>query len=83
MAKLIVLQSKCERYWPEVGETVEYGNVIVRNNTEIVNTDYMLREFSIFYDGEEHKIFHYHFQVHYYSLFCEFIVLIKFRKNIT
>lgn len=57
------LQSKCERYWPEIGETVEYDKVTVHNNSEIVNTDYVLREFSIIRDDEERKIFHYHFQV--------------------
>lgn len=60
---LFILQSKCERYWPEVGEVIEYGKVTVRAHSEIMNTDYMLRDFTISRDGEERKIFHYHFQV--------------------
>lgn len=55
-------KSKCERYWPEIGESFEYGKVTVRSILEIVNTDYMLREFTISRDGEERKIYHYHFQ---------------------
>ncbi|XP_065219883.1 tyrosine-protein phosphatase corkscrew-like isoform X2 [Planococcus citri] len=55
-------KSKCERYWPEVGESAEHGKVTVRSISEVVNTDYTLREFTITCDGEERKIFHYHFQ---------------------
>ncbi|XKL67942.1 hypothetical protein PGB90_003433 [Kerria lacca] len=55
-------KSKCERYWPEVGESVEYGKVTVCNHSEILNTDYMLREFTISCQNEERKIYHYHFQ---------------------
>lgn len=67
---LFILQSKCERYWPEVGEVIDYGKVTVRALSEIMNTDYMLREFTISRDGEERKIFHYHFQVKYFIEIC-------------
>ncbi|KAH0945930.1 hypothetical protein HN011_007928 [Eciton burchellii] len=60
-------KNKCARYWPEEGETAEYGNewkvhAISRTST----ADYTLREFLL--QGtkpnfsESRRIYHYHFQ---------------------
>ncbi|EZA61645.1 tyrosine-protein phosphatase corkscrew isoform X2 [Ooceraea biroi] len=60
-------KNKCARYWPEEGETAEYGNEWkVRAVTRTSTADYTLREFLL--QGtkpnfsESRRIYHYHFQ---------------------
>lgn len=60
-------KNKCARYWPEEGETAEYGNEWkVRAISRTSTADYTLREFLL--QGtkpnfaESRRIYHYHFQ---------------------
>ncbi|XP_011704947.1 PREDICTED: tyrosine-protein phosphatase corkscrew-like, partial [Wasmannia auropunctata] len=60
-------KNKCARYWPEEGETSEYGNEWkVRAVSRTSTADYTLREFLL--QGtkpefsESRRIYHYHFQ---------------------
>ncbi|XP_018047232.1 PREDICTED: tyrosine-protein phosphatase corkscrew-like isoform X2 [Atta colombica] len=60
-------KNKCARYWPEEGESSEYGNEWkVRAVSRTSTADYTLREF--FLQGtkpefsESRRIYHYHFQ---------------------
>ncbi|XP_019757669.2 tyrosine-protein phosphatase corkscrew-like isoform X1 [Dendroctonus ponderosae] len=57
------LKNKCARYWPDPGESKEYGQVVVRNLVESSTPHYTLREFLVTMEGsdEERKAFHYHF----------------------
>lgn len=59
-------KNKCARYWPDEGNTKEYGKLVIKNIAESSTTDYMLREFVVSrQDGEnsdERRIYHYHFQ---------------------
>lgn len=43
----LFLQNKCVRYWPEDGQTKDYGRVRVRNLLESSTADYTLREFTV------------------------------------
>ncbi|CAB0004024.1 unnamed protein product, partial [Nesidiocoris tenuis] len=55
--------NKCARYWPEEGETVDFGPTKIRNALLTSNADYVLRELMVSQDGgEERKVYHYHFQ---------------------
>ncbi|KAL1116532.1 hypothetical protein AAG570_005004, partial [Ranatra chinensis] len=56
-------KNKCAKYWPDEGESCDYGSVTVRNVTQTSTTDYTLRELLVTDGTEERKIFHYHFQV--------------------
>ncbi|XP_063234393.1 tyrosine-protein phosphatase non-receptor type 11-like isoform X2 [Bacillus rossius redtenbacheri] len=57
-------KNKCTRYWPEEGQSKEYGKTSVRNLSEASTSDYTLREFIVVREGceEERKVYHYHFQ---------------------
>ncbi|KAL0129795.1 hypothetical protein PUN28_001802 [Cardiocondyla obscurior] len=59
-------KNKCARYWPEEGETCEFGEWKVRAVARTSTADYTLREFLL--QGtkpefsESKRIYHYHFQ---------------------
>ncbi|XP_077260377.1 tyrosine-protein phosphatase non-receptor type 11 isoform X6 [Temnothorax americanus] len=59
-------KNKCARYWPEEGETSEFGEWKVRAVARTSTADYTLREFLL--QGtksefsESRRIYHYHFQ---------------------
>ncbi|KAF6198614.1 hypothetical protein GE061_008366 [Apolygus lucorum] len=57
-------KNKCARYWPEEGESIEFGKIKLRNVLSTTNADYTLRELMVSSaDGaEERKVHHYHFQ---------------------
>lgn len=54
---------KCVRYWPDEGQTKEYGKYRLQHVSESSNADYTLREFSMSKDGqgETRSVYHYHF----------------------
>lgn len=54
---------KCVRYWPDEGQTKEYGKYKLQHISESSNADYTLREFSVTKEGEAEprSVFHYHF----------------------
>ncbi|XP_064459255.1 tyrosine-protein phosphatase non-receptor type 11-like isoform X3 [Ornithodoros turicata] len=54
---------KCVRYWPEEGQTKEYGKFKLQHVTESSTADYTLREFNLSKEGESdpRSVFHYHF----------------------
>lgn len=54
---------KCVRYWPDEGQTKEYGRYKLQHISESSNADYTLREFSVTKEGESEarSVFHYHF----------------------
>jgi tyrosine-protein phosphatase non-receptor type 11 len=54
-------KTKCARYWPDVGQTEEYGSYSVTNVTEETSKDYTLREFVLTKGEEKRNVFHYHF----------------------
>lgn len=55
-------KNKCARYWPEEGESNEYGNIKVTNISQTSRTDYTLRELSATDGDEGRTIYHYHYQ---------------------
>ncbi|XP_049796152.1 tyrosine-protein phosphatase corkscrew-like [Schistocerca nitens] len=58
-------KNKCVRYWPEEGQSKDFGRVRVRNLSESSTADYTLREFAVQHVvavGDERKVYHYHFQ---------------------
>lgn len=59
------LKNKCARYWPDPGDSKQYGHVVVQNLAESSTPHYTLREFLVTMEGsdEERKAFHYHFTV--------------------
>ncbi|XP_075744839.1 tyrosine-protein phosphatase non-receptor type 11 isoform X1 [Rhipicephalus microplus] len=60
---------KCVRYWPDEGQTKEYGKYCLQHIAESSNADYTLREFAMSRNGEDahhsqcetRSVFHYHF----------------------
>lgn len=55
---------KCARYWPDQGQTKEWGHAKVTCLTENSTSDYTLREFLFSWKNkEERRIYQYHFQV--------------------
>lgn len=69
-------QNKCARYWPEEGQTKEYGKSSVKYLVETSTADYTLREFLLSMEGSpsERKVYHYHFQVKTNTKSNEFIL---------
>ncbi|XP_014258399.1 tyrosine-protein phosphatase corkscrew isoform X3 [Cimex lectularius] len=55
-------KNKCARYWPDEGESVEYGRVKVDSVSTVSTTDYTLRELSVTDGSETRTVYHYHFQ---------------------
>ncbi|KAH6933520.1 hypothetical protein HPB50_015893 [Hyalomma asiaticum] len=52
---------KCVRYWPDEGQTKDYGKYCLQHISESSNADYTLREFAMSKNGETRSVFHYHF----------------------
>ncbi|KAK6618620.1 protein tyrosine phosphatase, non-receptor type 11 [Polyplax serrata] len=57
-------KNKCARYWPDKGQTKDYGSVRVTSVSETSTSDYTLRQFLVSSEEgtEEKTIYHYHFQ---------------------
>ncbi|XP_031622968.1 tyrosine-protein phosphatase corkscrew isoform X2 [Contarinia nasturtii] len=57
-------KTKCARYWPDQGQTKEWGHAKVTCLTESSTNDYTLREFLFSWKNkDERHIYQYHFQV--------------------
>lgn len=57
-------KTKCARYWPDQGQTREWGPAKVTCQTENSTSDYTLREFLFSWKNkEERRIYQFHFQV--------------------
>lgn len=57
-------KTKCAKYWPEQGQTKEWGHAKVTCLTESSTSDYTLREFLFSWKNkDERHIYQYHFQV--------------------
>lgn len=57
-------KTKCARYWPDQGQTKEWGHAKVTCLTESSTSDYTLREFLFSWKNkDERHIYQYHFQV--------------------
>lgn len=55
---------KCAKYWPDQGQTKEWGHAKVTCLTESSTSDYTLREFLFSWKNkDERHIYQYHFQV--------------------
>ncbi|CAG2102564.1 unnamed protein product, partial [Medioppia subpectinata] len=57
-------KNKCVRYWPDRGQTKEFGKIVVKTISEKPTIDYTLREFSVSKEmetKESRTIYHYHF----------------------
>ena len=54
-------KTRCARYWPEVGQTEEFGGHTVTNIIEDTSKDYTLREFKVSKGDESRSVFHFHF----------------------
>lgn len=56
-------KNKCVKYWPDEGQSKEFGKVTVKTLVESPTVDYILREFLLSKEGESdsRKLFHYHF----------------------
>lgn len=58
-------RNKCARYWPNEGESSEYGSIGVINEKETTNPHYVLRQFlvkNLTEDGSLRKIFQFQFK---------------------
>lgn len=40
---LLLLQTKCEKYWPDEGEREMYGDLVVQVRSQSVLPDYIIR----------------------------------------
>ncbi|XP_061395368.1 tyrosine-protein phosphatase corkscrew-like isoform X3 [Musca vetustissima] len=57
-------KNKCAKYWPDEGQTKQFGPAKIQCVSENSTNDYTLREFLFSWrDQPERRIFHYHFQV--------------------
>ncbi|XP_037036600.1 tyrosine-protein phosphatase corkscrew isoform X2 [Bradysia coprophila] len=57
-------KNKCAKYWPDQGQTKEWGAAKVTCLSESSTNDYTLREFLFSWkNNEERRIYQYHFQV--------------------
>lgn len=57
-------KNKCARYWPDQGQTKEWGPARVTCLSESSTNDYTLREFQFSWRNQDKRhIYHYHFQV--------------------
>ncbi|XP_073831180.1 protein tyrosine phosphatase non-receptor type corkscrew isoform X2 [Musca autumnalis] len=57
-------KNKCAKYWPDEGQTKQFGPAKIQCISENSTNDYTLREFLFSWrDQPERRIFHYHFQV--------------------
>lgn len=57
-------KAKCAKYWPDVGQTKEWGPARVTCLTEEMTNDYTLRQLVLTsHDESERHIYQYHFQV--------------------
>lgn len=57
-------KNKCAKYWPDQGQTKEWGHAKVTSISETSTSDYTLREFLFSWRNfEERRIYQYHFQV--------------------
>ncbi|XP_026825826.1 receptor-type tyrosine-protein phosphatase T-like [Ooceraea biroi] len=54
-------KTKCEQYWPDIGNKKKYGNIIVLNAKQHVSADYCFRTFQITYGRETRKVEHLHY----------------------
>ncbi|XP_011684327.1 PREDICTED: receptor-type tyrosine-protein phosphatase alpha-like isoform X2 [Wasmannia auropunctata] len=52
---------KCEQYWPDIGKTMKYGDIIVLNEKHNVLADYCFRTFHVTCGEETRKIEHLHY----------------------
>ncbi|RLU27101.1 hypothetical protein DMN91_000900 [Ooceraea biroi] len=50
-------KTKCEQYWPDIGNKKKYGNIIVLNAKQHVTADYCFRTFQITYGRETRRYF--------------------------
>lgn len=58
------LQNKCAKYWPDQGQTKEWGPAKITCLVESSTNDYTLREFLFSWrNKEERRIYQYHFLV--------------------
>ncbi|RLU26730.1 hypothetical protein DMN91_000527 [Ooceraea biroi] len=55
------ITTKCEQYWPDIGNKKKYGNIIVLNAKQHVTADYCFRTFQITYGRETRKVEHLHY----------------------
>lgn len=56
-------KEKCAKYWPDQGETNEWGPATVTCLNERSTDDYTLREFTFAWKNmDERRIYQYHFQ---------------------
>lgn len=56
------MQIKCTRYWPDEGQTSDYGTIVVRTVAEKSSADFTLREFLVTNaDKTQRVIYQYHF----------------------
>ena len=58
-------RSRCARYWPNLGEPTEQGNLRLVNAGETFNPNYILRQFLVTHKEREEtrSIFQFHFKV--------------------
>ncbi|KAG5674095.1 hypothetical protein PVAND_004081 [Polypedilum vanderplanki] len=55
-------KKKCEKYWPDSGQTQEWGHAKVKCLSETSTNDYTLRELLFSWKGQEgRKVYHYHY----------------------
>lgn len=52
---------KCERYWPKLGEQVDYGEVTVQTDDELAFAYYTTRTFMVFSSAGQQQVRHFQF----------------------
>ncbi|XP_046589838.1 uncharacterized protein LOC107223610 isoform X2 [Neodiprion lecontei] len=54
-------KTKCEKYWPECGSNIKYGDIIVSNIGHEVLADYVVRTLQIECQNDKREITHLHY----------------------
>ncbi|KAK9873100.1 hypothetical protein WA026_020829 [Henosepilachna vigintioctopunctata] len=54
-------QKKVEKYWPNPNEDFRFGNIQVFHHSADCMADYEINVFTVTCDGQQRKVFHYHF----------------------
>ena len=56
--KNIIIKKKCDKYWPKLGESFNYDNMIItlKSEEEILHKAIVMREFSLCYENTNRNI---------------------------
>ena len=53
---ILIFQKKLEKYWPDINETLQFGDITVQHVSRDVYADYEHRTFAVTYKDECRKV---------------------------